>query len=559
MHELTRKATLALLLVLSGLLSGRGVEPLTTLCTGTAPTISVPAAWTDGETVPGDTPLAVDAHSLTGDTVTVTVDGLTATAQYAMHDYNYRGSYYARGEVDGYPNLISQTRSTTETRTQTVRDTWTLRVSGTPSAAGLPVGAFRDCTNLVSVTLPKGVTAKGAWTFAGCPNLARVDAPTLRDWFAVAPADADANPLSWGAALYVGGIPVRLEGPHFDRLVIPEGVTRTPAEIFQGCTNFVLVTIPDSVTYIGDFAFSGCTGLKGVTIPGGVTEIGNSTFYGCMGLLDLVIPDSVTDIGGNAFKGCTGLSYVKVSAYVVDRGFADVFDPGLAAWVEVSEGVTRLGDNAFNGCAGLVEVVLPADLADVSGFAFSGCGGLAAITVFPKNPFYSSRNGLLLSRDGTELVGGVNGDVVIPDGVSDIGDSAFRGRSGLTGVTVPSSVTHIGTFAFEGCTSLARVRLPRRFERRLGPNVFAGCGEGLVLDYYDEVPRSSYEVAVVYDAAGGTVTGGGTYAAGKKVVLKAVAKKGYVFAGWELEGAALPEGADLQDPSLTLVAGGGST
>ena len=57
------------------------------------------------------------------------VDGLTATAQYAMHDYNYRGSYYARGEVDGYPNLISQTRSTTETRTQTVRDTFTAHLA----------------------------------------------------------------------------------------------------------------------------------------------------------------------------------------------------------------------------------------------------------------------------------------------------------------------------------------------------------------------------------------------------------------------------------------------
>ncbi len=629
MNELTRKATLALLLVLSGLLSGRGAELLSTLCTGTAPTISVPAAWTDGETIPGDTILALDAHSLTGDTVTVSVDGLAATFSggggtfrwrpwtSGMHTLTHRagtavwtlrvsGTKTAglpAGAFQDCTNLISVTLpagvaaegtgtfagcpNLARVDAPTLRDwfavvpadedanplSWgtALHVGGVPvrlegprfdrlvipeGVTQIPAWAFRDCTNLVSVTFPAGVAAEGTGSFAGCPNLARVDAPTLRDWFAVAPADADANPLSWGAALYVGGIPVRLEGPHFDRLVIPEGVTRTPAEIFQGCTNFVLVTIPDSVTYIGDFAFSGCTGLKGVTIPGGVTEIGNSTFYGCMGLLDLVIPDSVTDIGGNAFKGCTGLSYVKVSAYVVDRGFADVFDPGLAAWVEVSEGVTRLGDNAFNGCAGLVEVVLPADLADVSGFAFSGCGGLAAITVFPKNPFYSSRNGLLLSRDGTELVGGVNGDVVIPDGVSDIGDSAFRGRSGLTGVTVPSSVTHIGTFAFEGCTSLARVRLPRRFERRLGPNVFAGCGEGLVLDYYDEVPRSSYEVAVVYDAAGGTVTGGGTYAAGKKVVLKATAKKGYVFAGWELEGADLPEGADLMGPSLTLVAGG---
>ena len=57
------------------------------------------------------------------------IDGLTATAQYNYYGNNYRGSYYARGEVDGYPNLISQTRSTTETRTQTVRDTFTAHLA----------------------------------------------------------------------------------------------------------------------------------------------------------------------------------------------------------------------------------------------------------------------------------------------------------------------------------------------------------------------------------------------------------------------------------------------
>ena len=47
------------------------------------------------------------------------VDGLTATAQYAMHDYNYRGSYYYKG------NSLEQTRSCTETRTETLRDQFT--------------------------------------------------------------------------------------------------------------------------------------------------------------------------------------------------------------------------------------------------------------------------------------------------------------------------------------------------------------------------------------------------------------------------------------------------
>ena len=48
-------------------------------------------------------------------------DWLSANAQYSFFDNKYRGSYYAYGEVDGTPNYVSQTRSTTETRTETTR------------------------------------------------------------------------------------------------------------------------------------------------------------------------------------------------------------------------------------------------------------------------------------------------------------------------------------------------------------------------------------------------------------------------------------------------------
>ena len=57
------------------------------------------------------------------------IDGLTASAQYTYYDNQYRGSYYCYGEVDGYKNPISSTRSTTETRTQTARNTFTAHVS----------------------------------------------------------------------------------------------------------------------------------------------------------------------------------------------------------------------------------------------------------------------------------------------------------------------------------------------------------------------------------------------------------------------------------------------
>lgn len=60
---------------------------------------------------------------------------------------------------------------------------------------------------------------------------------------------------------------------------------------------------------------------------------------------------------------------------------------------------------------------------------------------------------------------------------------------------------------------------------------------------------------VSFNALQGKVTGGGAYAAGKKVTLKAKPNRGFVFAGWELDGVEVPEGTDVRDAKLSFVMG----
>ena len=50
---------------------------------------------------------------------------------------------------------------------------------------------------------------------------------------------------------------------------------------------------------------------------------------------------------------------------------------------------------------------------------------------------------------------GPGGDVAIPAGVTEIGQSAFKGCASLTSVTIPASVTEIRWGAFYGCPKLA--------------------------------------------------------------------------------------------------------
>ena len=55
---------------------------------------------------------------------------------------------------------------------------------------------------------------------------------------------------------------------------------------------------------------------------------------------------------------------------------------------------------------------------------------------------------------------GRGGDVVIPEGVKEIGKRAFQNCTGLTSAVIPESVTEIGYGAFMGCTGLQSVTVP---------------------------------------------------------------------------------------------------
>ena len=70
---------------------------------------------------------------------------------------------------------------------------------------------------------------------------------------------------------------------------------------------------------------------------------------------------------------------------------------------------------------------------------------------------------LELSRDGKTVIRcrkDYVGAVVIPKGVTEIGDDAFSWCTSLTSIVIPNSVTKIGWHPFEGCTSLTSIEIP---------------------------------------------------------------------------------------------------
>ena len=76
-------------------------------------------------------------------------------------------------------------------------------------------------------------------------------------------------------------------------------------------------------------------------------------------------------------------------------------------------------------------------------------------------------NGTLKKYVGTDT------DVVVPDGITEIGSDAFS-WSGVTSVVIPEGVTAIGSGAFTWCKALTSITLPNSMTD-IGGGAFGDC------------------------------------------------------------------------------------
>ena len=139
-----------------------------------------------------------------------------------------------------------------------------------------------------------------------------------------------------------------------------------------------------TVTSIGEYAFYECSGLTSVTITEGVTSIGEEAFYECSGLTSVTIPESVTSIGEGAFADCNGLKKAE---------FASIEALCKISFKYGDANPLSYANNLYINGEKITDLVIPAGVTSIGGYAFSCCFGLTSVT--------------------------------IPEGVTSIGDSAF--------------------------------------------------------------------------------------------------------------------------------------
>ena len=230
------------------------------------------------------------------------------------------------------------------------------------------------------------------------------------------------------------------------------------------------------VTGIGDSAFEFCISLTNVQIPNSVTRIGDYAFSSCSGLIGVTIPEGVTSVGDYAFSFCGDLTLAPIPKSVTSIGENPFAYCSLESF-EAADGNARfscLDGVLFDKWQELLiaypgarkgAYTIPETVTSIGDSAFCGCAGLTGVTI-PEGVAYIGSSAFFGCRDLTE--------VTIPENVASIGDSAFSGCSGLTRVTIPEGVTCIGDSTFSLCAGLTDLRIPEGVTS-IGEDAFALC------------------------------------------------------------------------------------
>lgn len=111
------------------------------------------------------------------------------------------------------------------------------------------------------------------------------------------------------------------------------------------------------------------------------------------------------------------------------------------------------------------DVIIPEGVTAIGDDAFIRCKSLTNV-VIPEGVTTIGADALSWCKSLTS--------VTIPDGVTTIGDGAFRGCKSLTSVTIPEGVTAIGWYTFVFCERLTKITIPEGVTT-IGEGAFSGC------------------------------------------------------------------------------------
>lgn len=325
----------------------------------------------------------------------------------------------------------------------------------TIAAKTINAKAFAECTNLKAVKMEEGVTTIQGMAFANT----QISAVTIPSTLTTAGTTKE-GAIEKGP--FAGTMIATVHGQTEDSTEAQEGATilpetkKIPDNLFLGCTSIIDVQIPETVTEIGQKAFKDASSVENVTFAvntetgkvKGVEKIGISAFDGCSSLQELVLPETVTEVLQGAFANEGALVKADMSRTA-----------SLKKWDKES----------FKGDTALAEVILPTagGITAIPDGAFAGCTTLTGENLkIPKNIVTITANAF--KESGLKKL-------YIPNQVTTIGASAFEACKNLEDVHISNNISIISQSTFKNCEKLEKIEIPVKVEK-IGTNAFYGSG-----------------------------------------------------------------------------------
>lgn len=339
-------------------------------------------------------------------------------------------------------------------------------------------GAFQDCDNATTITLPSTITKLGKYALSDCDKLTSVKlseglleiaescfraSMALKDIHIPQSCTIignDAFTSTYVEHIYLG-----------DRCTVMNG--NAFAYTYGGTPTFHCSFGSDTAKRLGYIGYGfetadGCqyrfvdaegtgvydelvlgkipnNGATSYTVPsqiGGYTVIGlNETFCGWSQLEHVYMPSTIKMLVDDVFAGCTSLKEMNLP-----------------------NGLEVMGDGVFFGCASLTEITFPASLTMSTGESlFERCTSLKSFT-FPANFELESTRRTFYDCTALE-------SVTMPSTITKLDLYTFKNCTALTKVSIPATVTEIGYGVFDTCSSLKNFTLPNKLET-VGMNAF---------------------------------------------------------------------------------------
>ncbi len=320
--------------------------------------------------------------------------------------------------------------------------------------------------------------------------------------------------------------------------VIPNSVTSIGNKTFARCTGLTNITIPNSVTNICDSAFVSCSNLKSVTMGSGIKNVGFEAFAECQKIEEVHINDLAAwcniDFKTGAYSSYYGeyitsfyanpiAARVGGSGIFTGGGGATIYHQGEAVSnLIIPDGITMIKPNVF-AYSKIKTVTIPSSITKICEDAFCKCTNLNGVYIndisawcniefvtyssWPKsslkaNPLMYAHDLYLNDKKITNLSVPFSvkqikpyafyncslESVVLPNGLTTIGESAFSNCQNLMSIVIPNTVSTIGVDAFANCLSLYSVTSLLNMPFNLDETVFQYKG-------------TQYDKDIVYMAA----------------------------------------------------------